>query len=417
MSIRSKKLMTENEGSTLIEVIVSCLIMAIVFVPLLTGMNTALKANKVSESKMYADNVASKCMEVIKASATKSAVQQCFTDAGINATNVTPTTSGYTISGLKEGDRTYVATITYDATGAINDASKYKSIGSVAGNRKARLELGVNYDFAALKLFSENLKSGSAKPIEMVKYLKEKNVKLTVSKVTNTSDEHFGMYSIAPEIEYVMNNTENGVEIFKIDDTYTLCPTVMYYSSLPEGILLFETPVTSIGGVNNSSTAISEALYNYCKAKDNTLGDQSSYNVVNANLAQTITINNQITDLEGSTKTNGTCLNVYCFISGADITKAYNNAEPAKSPAGTYSSKMKLKVINKSTNSDTMKVYCPLQITPMTGGEGTYGTIGTLLKTATSDEISKIYKVKIEVKNTATSAVEATLESTVICKD
>ena len=64
--LRKRNLMSDKRGSTLIEVIVSVLIVGIAFVPLMVGLNAALSVNRQTENTLYAENVASNVIEVSK---------------------------------------------------------------------------------------------------------------------------------------------------------------------------------------------------------------------------------------------------------------------------------------------------------------------------------------------------------------
>ena len=61
-----RALMKDKRGSTLIEIIVSVLIVGIVFVPLMMGLTSSLTANRRNENELYAENVASNVVEICK---------------------------------------------------------------------------------------------------------------------------------------------------------------------------------------------------------------------------------------------------------------------------------------------------------------------------------------------------------------
>ena len=60
------KLYKDRRGSTLIEVVVCVLVIGIAFVPLLMGLNTAVNANRSTEKRLYAENVATNIAEICK---------------------------------------------------------------------------------------------------------------------------------------------------------------------------------------------------------------------------------------------------------------------------------------------------------------------------------------------------------------
>ena len=63
---QTKMMLRDERGSTLIEIIVSVLIVGIAFVPLMMGLTSALTTNKMTENQLYAENVASNVVEICK---------------------------------------------------------------------------------------------------------------------------------------------------------------------------------------------------------------------------------------------------------------------------------------------------------------------------------------------------------------
>lgn len=60
------EILCNNKGSTLIEVIVCVLIIGVAFVPLMAGMSASLRANRETENRLHAENVASNIVEICK---------------------------------------------------------------------------------------------------------------------------------------------------------------------------------------------------------------------------------------------------------------------------------------------------------------------------------------------------------------
>ena len=135
----ARRLRNDKRGSTLIEVIVSVLIVGIAFVPLMVGLNAALKVNKQTENNMNAENVASNVIEVCKTYGTKglaklktdedtnpaNGIATIFTGASLDKTD----SHSYTINGIKCGtdDRLYSAKIEFsDISDNQNDFSGYR---------------------------------------------------------------------------------------------------------------------------------------------------------------------------------------------------------------------------------------------------------------------------------------------------
>ena len=72
-----KKLNRRNEGISLVEIIVSLLILAIIFVPMLTSYVTANKANVMAKEKMYATVLGENVMEAVKLLGIEGTAKQC----------------------------------------------------------------------------------------------------------------------------------------------------------------------------------------------------------------------------------------------------------------------------------------------------------------------------------------------------
>lgn len=84
-----KKLYRDSKGTTLIEIIVSVLIVGIAFVPLMFGLTSALNINRYNENELYAEEVATNVLEVAKS----------YGQKGLNSLIPTPSTSGGATSG------------------------------------------------------------------------------------------------------------------------------------------------------------------------------------------------------------------------------------------------------------------------------------------------------------------------------
>jgi len=102
-----------NKGSTLIEIVVSVLIIGIAFVPLLMGMTNALKANTRAEQMLHAETVASNCIEVAKTFGVKD-FEKVTADASILAADsVSGSGTSYTASSINEGQDTFNVSISF----------------------------------------------------------------------------------------------------------------------------------------------------------------------------------------------------------------------------------------------------------------------------------------------------------------
>ena len=121
--LQKKSLLKDQGGSTLVEIIISVLIVGIAFVPLMMGLNSALTANRQTEKELYAENVASNVAEVCKtygvkglnemAAATESSKQisAIFTGSSLVKDS---TEDKFTISGITAGTgKEYKAVVTF----------------------------------------------------------------------------------------------------------------------------------------------------------------------------------------------------------------------------------------------------------------------------------------------------------------
>ena len=75
-----KKLNRRNEGVTLVEIIVSLLILAIIFAPMLTSYVTANRANVAAKEKMYATVLGENVMEAVKVLGIEGTAKQFYLD-------------------------------------------------------------------------------------------------------------------------------------------------------------------------------------------------------------------------------------------------------------------------------------------------------------------------------------------------
>ncbi len=125
-----KNLAQDRRGSTLIEIIVSVLIIGIAFVPLMMGLNSSIRINEETEKQLYAENLASDLVEVCKTygenGLSSSNLQGIFTGATASIID-----GNWTLTGLESGDRKYSAVIEFDEspyTDAQNDYSAYPTL-------------------------------------------------------------------------------------------------------------------------------------------------------------------------------------------------------------------------------------------------------------------------------------------------
>jgi len=65
--VDKRKTRLNDRGSTLVEIVVSVLIIGIIFVPLLMGLSNALKANARAEMDLNAEGAGVNVLETVKA--------------------------------------------------------------------------------------------------------------------------------------------------------------------------------------------------------------------------------------------------------------------------------------------------------------------------------------------------------------
>jgi len=287
-----------NRGSTLVEIIVSVLIIAIVFVPLLMGMSAALKANGKAEQALNSENAAVDCMEAIKAVGKKGIEKLIVTptdgatitpipaqifgaNAKIEKKTETDEESGesfeyYLVSDIGEGLETYTAKISFsDAnyvgeiptlTGDPGDPTptaierlndyEYVSFSNLSGKGTQMLKFLADTDDTKVNLL-RSLAGNTAvddrlKPLEATwntaDIVKTKEVELVIDK--NGADE----YTISTKINYELYNTYGtdtsprfviGGDTFSAADTTPL--TTRCKNGKPDTLIVFYSPIATVG--------------------------------------------------------------------------------------------------------------------------------------------------------------------------
>ncbi|MBR4781328.1 MAG: prepilin-type N-terminal cleavage/methylation domain-containing protein [Lachnospiraceae bacterium] len=142
---RYTRILRDERGSTLIEVIVSVLIVAVAFVPLLIGLHAALRVNRTAEVELYAENAATNLVEITKTYGTDgmkalAEAQGLNSSDGIakliNGATMTKNASGniFTVSNINSGtDKVYSAVIEFSNwDDKQNDFSGYPAVEGVA---------------------------------------------------------------------------------------------------------------------------------------------------------------------------------------------------------------------------------------------------------------------------------------------
>lgn len=401
---RRRGFLADNKGSTLVEIIVSVLIIAIAFVPLMSGMASALKANTAAETKLFADNVAQKCMEIVKSADSKEAVPTAFSyDTSLTATGGVTTS----VSGLKEGDREYTAEISYTSIASLNTEGDYTSIKGISGNNKASTNAAVKTDYDALEYFLSQYKHAttSTTPLDMLQFMGDKTTTVTLEYVTDTDDDDCGLYRLITKTQYTVRNSAKD----KFDcDPKKVITSTLKYESIPDTVILFTSSMLRRTD-GASAKEVADSLYSYCKdVKHLTLNAQSTY-TSSPSIDETINIENKVATIPDK-------LSFYLLMTDVDVTKEYNNATH-KAQDGGYGSNIKVKFsnANAAANASKQYIYCPLNVNDV-GSDHNYTFIPSLFETASTAEIPKIYTVVVKVTDTVTGEVESELTSTVVFK-
>ena len=309
----------DNRGSTLVEIIVSVLIIAIVFVPLLMGMSAALKANGKAEQALNSENAAVNCMEVVKALGKKGVEALAPTEAaavtGTPAplTPVPATAFGSTakivrktetdaegnvseyfeVTDIKEGLETYSAKIRFtdehyhfndpDPTGgatstptpALFNDYKYISFSNLSGKGTQMLKFLADEDAARTTGFRSL--SGKTAGTEMVDptwtiadLVKTKEIVLTIDKDAEDN------YSITSKNNYVLYNHQGGhFQFTNGGETYDATDesprTVQCKYGKPDTLVIYFSPIASTKTAADSfDHAVDKLVKNKITIKKNT---------------------------------------------------------------------------------------------------------------------------------------------------
>ncbi len=277
----------DNKGSTLIEIVVSVLIIAIVFVPLLMGMNAALKANGKAEQALNSENAAVNCMEVVKALG-KKGVEALAPTQEVSATGtpapLTPALASafgsnakiirktgtddsgkvyeyFEVSDLKEGLETYTAKIrfsdenyvaptpsegaTLTPTPLFNDY-EYISFSNLSGKGTQMLQFLELEDEARVTGFRSL--SGKVAGTEMVDpswttkdIVKSKEIEIIIDKVGED-------YTITTESNYELYNHLDGKYLFTNSGEYYAANdgsprTIKCKYGKPDTLVIYYSPI------------------------------------------------------------------------------------------------------------------------------------------------------------------------------
>ncbi len=293
---RQMKLTRDRRGSTLIEVIVSVLIVGIAFVPLMIGLNAAMNVNKENEKNLYAENVAQNVIEVCKtyganglaamaAPTSTEHISDIFNSAttlSITSAEGTPATE-FTITDIESGTgKMFEAVISFDSSaydpdpGATppedgsplperqNDFSNYPSLSSVTN--ASMISIGENsldnivehfYNIAH-DTFDTDVEIGDMKA-NVSTWLKRK-IKITIDQ-PGVGEPDEGRYIVKKQVIFSARDCEiNSKALFKEpgynEDSYAWeiysdpeDIKIGSYGSLPQNIILTYKPMKNSSGI------------------------------------------------------------------------------------------------------------------------------------------------------------------------
>lgn len=265
----ARRFKNDRRGSTLIEVIVSVLIVGIAFVPLMVGLNAALKVNKQTENNLNAENVAVNAIEVCKTYGTKG-LEKLITEATADPTKgITTVFSGatlakndsntFTISGIKCGtdNRTYTARVEFE--GIADNQNDFSGYPTVEGIQNAIVVSSSedNFDYVINTFLAQAASTGvaedAANALPVAEMKKKTNIPKWLSREIHIGIEEVTVdgntkYAVTKKIVYKANNDQiDGKYPFR-SSSYTPTPVVTQektatnpvgtYSELPEMIVL-----------------------------------------------------------------------------------------------------------------------------------------------------------------------------------
>lgn len=343
MNGRMKVRKMNDKGSTLVEIIVSVLIIGIVFVPLLFGMTSALKANEKAEQDSFAEIVAVNSLETVKtmgyeaikakfAGGSTSVSASDFTsNSGATLTKVSDTE--FRVSGMAEGDETFTAKITFeDLFRGSTDIENNPKQNEVTYNHFTEISEGKTCLIRCLKSEDDSkleaLMSQSSLIPSLESARKLVTVKETVFTLGRYSDagdengENKGRYYVKRDTKYKVQKSSNGIQLF--DPAFEgLWPIDGCFSSAPELL-----PSDAFGGPDT---------YIICYSS---LKDANKLNELNTTNKENIVIKKEV---PGDIK-------VFIFITDGKI------GAPDSDASSNIPNKMNITLIN--TAGGSVKIYC-----------------------------------------------------------
>lgn len=318
MQLADKRSKLNNAGFTLVEVIVAAAIMALVTVPLLHALTTAVNTNARAKEKMRATNAAENIMEDLSSMIVKDAVKK-YSNGGIDAPNIKGQSQNanndlvaYEInldensiipgvdSDLKKAlDLGYKARITIDPSFFPNNNKiNLSSINSVSSDTAAIYNMSPNLDNSVCDKFSEfnnayKVLDNNVKPKTSADFNKllKREIRIDIEKKDTFVDEDGNTQdavNVFLTVSYLLTSGDNNPEIVQnmnrmyvadsrllFDNTSTKQPLsaifIMYYprTSTKDGDIIIIHNHDNV----EANLYVAAQTYNedYLKKKDNSL--------------------------------------------------------------------------------------------------------------------------------------------------
>lgn len=159
MKHSTRNLQLNNQGTTLVELIVSLLVLTIIVVPLLNGFVIASKANESSKTKLYAVNAAENIMEAVKAIGPDA--DSLSANLSMSVTTPDEVTGVCWVPNYAEGTNLYDIRLTMTPSGYSSSVNNYKFASMSAFSDEQSVMIfpgisGLDFDETALNSFYED---------------------------------------------------------------------------------------------------------------------------------------------------------------------------------------------------------------------------------------------------------------------
>ena len=279
----------DNKGSTLVEIIVSVLIIGIVFVPLMLSLTNALKTNAKAESSSYAESVATNSLETVKTlgyetiqgkfvAGTTEVLASDFT-AKTGAKLIKVDNRNFKVTGLEEGIHDYYATITFsdayrddDPTTTKQNEELYYQFTEISNGKTCMVKCLASEDDSRLNSLKDMSGPDSytfeiPNLDEMKRLTNLKQTVFTIGKYGAAGDadgENKNKMYVKRDTRYKVATTEGSKNFF--DDAFLgYWPADGYFSSTeicpndaagagPDTFLIFYSSLKNSGNLNTLNT-------------------------------------------------------------------------------------------------------------------------------------------------------------------